>query len=247
MPALAAMLRILSILGPGTVWSTRSLPRATTAAALHLLAAAPAAPPAAPAVRPVARIIILFPATAPGRAAAQRGKDEGYLRVVRTDSRGKAPLDVCAVTDKGLAYLLSQASPRLVLEDFIRALDARHEQAGELLAVARQMQAGLDALRISAGQVLAQLRQALVVGHLARCAIAGGEGEALQVGRRRPVRAVRLDEMDEEEGVRSVGAQPGNRTRHRRHPVAFVVLVELRSADVVVVDVESLRASASPR
>jgi hypothetical protein len=102
----------------------------------------------------------LFPATAPGRAAAQRCKDEGFLRVVRTDGRGKAPLDVCAVTDKGLAYLLSQASPRQVLEDFIRALDARHAQAGELLAAVRQMQAGLDALKLSAENVLSQLRQA---------------------------------------------------------------------------------------
>ncbi len=102
----------------------------------------------------------LFAATAAGRAVAQRCKDEGLLRVVRTDSRGKTPLEVCALTDKGLAYLLSQASPRQVLEDFIRALDARRAQAEELLSLARQTQAGIDALKTSAEKVLGQMQPA---------------------------------------------------------------------------------------
>jgi hypothetical protein len=100
----------------------------------------------------------LFAATAAGRAVAQRCKDEGLLRVVRTDTRGKAPLDVCAITDKGLAYLLSQANPRQVLEDFIRTLDAKQSQAGELLMVARQMQAGIDALKLTAEKVLEHMK-----------------------------------------------------------------------------------------
>ncbi len=99
----------------------------------------------------------LFAAGAAGRAAAQRCLDEGLLRVVRSEARGKAPLDVCAVTDKGLAYLLSQVSPKQVLEDFIRTLDARQAQAGELLRTARQMQAELDALKRTAEKVLEQL------------------------------------------------------------------------------------------
>ena len=101
----------------------------------------------------------LFAATAAGRTVAQRCKDEGLLRVVRTEGRGKAPLDVCTITDKGLAYLLGQASPRQVLEDFIRTLDARQSQAGELLMLARQMQAGLDALKLTAERVLEQLHK----------------------------------------------------------------------------------------
>jgi hypothetical protein len=96
----------------------------------------------------------LFAATASGRAVAQRSKDEGLLRVVRTETRGKVPLDVCTITDKGLAYLLGQVSPKQVLEDFIRTLDARQSQAGELLLIARQMQAGLDALKLTAEKVL---------------------------------------------------------------------------------------------
>ena len=101
----------------------------------------------------------LFAATAAGRAVAQRCKDEGLLRVVRTEMRGKAPLDVCTITDKGLAYLLSQVSPRQVLEDFIRTLDARQSQAGELLMIARQMQAGIDALKQTAEKVLEGLHR----------------------------------------------------------------------------------------
>jgi hypothetical protein len=99
----------------------------------------------------------LFAATASGRQAAQRGKDEGYLRVVRTEAQGKAPVEVCSITEKGLAYLLGQVSPRPVLEDFVRALEARQAQAAELLAVARQMQEGLGALASAAARVLEQL------------------------------------------------------------------------------------------
>jgi hypothetical protein len=101
----------------------------------------------------------LFAATASGRAVAQRCKEEGLLRVVHTETKGKTALDVYTITDKGLAYLLTQVSPKQVLEDFIRTLDARQSQAGELLMIARQMQAGIDALKVSAEKVLEQLQQ----------------------------------------------------------------------------------------
>lgn len=101
----------------------------------------------------------LFAANASGKALARRCQDEGLLRVVRTEAKGKAALDVCAITEKGLAYLLGQVSPRQVLEDFIRALEAKQSQAGELLLIARRMQAGIDALKLSAEKVLQQLQQ----------------------------------------------------------------------------------------
>jgi len=101
----------------------------------------------------------LFAAGASGRAVAQRCKDEGLLRVVRTETKGKASLDVCTITEKGLAYLLSQVSPKQVLEDFIRTLDAKQSQAGELLMIARHMQAAIDALKLTAERVLEQLHQ----------------------------------------------------------------------------------------
>jgi hypothetical protein len=116
----------------------------------------------------------LFPTTAAGRLAAQRCKDEGYLHVLAPDpsavdgpgataataTRRKQAAEVCTLTDKGRAYLLGQVSPRQVLEDFVRVLEARQTQAAELLAAARQMQAGFEALRASAEKVLGQLSDA---------------------------------------------------------------------------------------
>ncbi|HXG09042.1 MAG TPA: hypothetical protein VNK04_04570 [Gemmataceae bacterium] len=106
----------------------------------------------------------LFAATAAGKLAAQRCKEEGYLRVLRTETRGKAALEVCTITEKGLAYLLAQTSPRQVLEDLVRALQSRQAQADELLAVARQMQEGLEALRATAEKVLEQVSRPASVG-----------------------------------------------------------------------------------
>jgi hypothetical protein len=100
----------------------------------------------------------LFAATTLARQAAQRCLDEGYLRVVGTETKGKATRQRCAVTDKGLAYLLSQVHPRQVLEDFIRTLDARQGQVKQLVDAARQMQAGLEALKASAETVLQHLQ-----------------------------------------------------------------------------------------
>jgi len=102
----------------------------------------------------------LFAATAAGKQAARHCLDEGYLRVLRTETRGKTTHDVCTVSDKGLAYLLGQVSPRQVLEDFLRVLEARQNQVADLVAAARQMHASLDALKASAEHVLRQVRAA---------------------------------------------------------------------------------------
>lgn len=99
----------------------------------------------------------LFAANTAGKQLARRCKEEGFLRVIRTDTRGKTPVEICAVTEKGLAYLLGQVNPRQVLEDFIRALDAKQSQAADLVSIARQMQTSLEALRSTAEKVLQQL------------------------------------------------------------------------------------------
>jgi hypothetical protein len=99
----------------------------------------------------------LFARTAAARQAAQRCKDEGYLRIVRTEARGKAVQEICAITEKGVAHLLSQVSPRQVLEDFIRALESRRAQVAELHEAVRRWQAGFDGLRASAEKVLQQI------------------------------------------------------------------------------------------
>jgi hypothetical protein len=101
----------------------------------------------------------LFPATAAARHAARRCKDEDLVKVVRTEARGKAVQEVCALTDKGLAYLLSQVSPRQLLEDLVRAIEARQAQLADLVSAARATQTGLEAFRALAGKVLQQLNQ----------------------------------------------------------------------------------------
>lgn len=90
----------------------------------------------------------LFPATQAGKQAAQRCREEGYLE--------DAGASHCTLTDKGRAYLLDHASPRQVLEDFVRVLEAREAQAAQLVTQARQIQATLEAMRHQVAPVLAQ-------------------------------------------------------------------------------------------
>jgi hypothetical protein len=98
----------------------------------------------------------LFPSTAAGKVAAQRCSDEGLLRPVETpdpETRRSRP-DLWTITDRGLSYLLEQVSPRQVLEDFVRVLEARQAQAAELLDTAQRMHHTLDALKAKVEQVL---------------------------------------------------------------------------------------------
>lgn len=96
----------------------------------------------------------LFAGTAPAKQAARRCKDDDFLRVLRVEKRGKATQEICALTDKGLEYLLRQVNPRQVLEDLVRAVESRREQLDALLASARETQNGLDAFRAMAEKVL---------------------------------------------------------------------------------------------
>jgi hypothetical protein len=114
-------------------------------------------------------VVGLFPTNAAGKQAAQRCQEDGYLSLVSdaaAPSNGEegstitlvkkkstaAPL--CTITEKGLAYLLSQVSPRQVLEDFVRALEARHDRTGDLLNVARRMQQSIEAMKANVEKVL---------------------------------------------------------------------------------------------
>jgi hypothetical protein len=101
----------------------------------------------------------LFSATTLARQAAQRCKEQDLLRVVRTEARGKNVQEVCAITPKGLDHLLTQSNPRHVLEDLVRAVEARERQLGELLAAVRQTQAHLEGMRSLTTAVLQHLAQ----------------------------------------------------------------------------------------
>jgi hypothetical protein len=98
----------------------------------------------------------LFPRTASARLAARRCQDEGLIRTVATDP-GKPPREVCAITDKGVAFLLDQVNPRQVLEDCVRALEAREAQLADLVRAARHLHETLDGLKGVVRQVLPHL------------------------------------------------------------------------------------------
>ena len=113
----------------------------------------------------------LFPANAAGKQASQRCREDGYLcsihdeepAALSDDSTGGTAVmvkkkasaaPICTITEKGLTFLLNQVSPRQVLEDFVRALEARQKQADELLSVAREMRQSMETLKASADKVL---------------------------------------------------------------------------------------------
>jgi len=114
----------------------------------------------------------LFPTNAAGKQAAQRCQEDGYLCLVSSSEptslngetggtitvvkKKTAGVPLCTITDKGLTYLLSQVSPRQVLEDFVRALEERGNQADDLLKYARQMQFAIEAMKTNVEKVLQQ-------------------------------------------------------------------------------------------
>jgi hypothetical protein len=94
----------------------------------------------------------LFPATA--KAAAQRCLADGLVRVTRTETKGKSPREFYALTEKGWEYLLEAVNPKQVLEDFVRVLEARQGEVGELLDTARHMADNLQGLKDAVSRVL---------------------------------------------------------------------------------------------
>ncbi len=101
----------------------------------------------------------LFAASAAGKRAAQHCKEVGLLHVIGTQTRGKAVQEICAITEKGVAHLLEQVSPKQVLEEFVRAVEARARQVEDLVTSARTCQATFDALKAQVEKVLTQVGQ----------------------------------------------------------------------------------------
>jgi len=147
------------------------VPDRTSQLLLNALSRA-AAEPAGMPLHPARGVAGLFPASAAGRQAAIRATTEGYLRCsvptpVSAPSAGelsssrstKTNAETFVITDKGLSYLVSQTSPRPILEDFVRVLEARHSQASGLVATARQMLAELATFRSIAERVLERVRE----------------------------------------------------------------------------------------
>jgi hypothetical protein len=106
----------------------------------------------------------LFSTTPAGKQAAQRSKEEGLLRVVRTETKARTLIEFCAITEKGLAYLLDQVNPKRVVEEFVRALENRQAQISDLLDATRRMENGLASLKSVAERVLQRVEKPTAVG-----------------------------------------------------------------------------------
>ena len=104
----------------------------------------------------------LFPPTAAAKPAAQKCLDDGLIRVVRTEAKGKQARELCAATEKGLKFLLEQVSPKQVLEDFVRVLETREAQVAELVATATGMAESLAGMKTALAAVLPQVQAARV-------------------------------------------------------------------------------------
>jgi hypothetical protein len=100
----------------------------------------------------------LFPNTAAAKLTARKALDDGLLHMIRTETKGKQTRELCAITEKGLRFLLEQVSPKQVLEDFVRVLEQREGQVSDLLAAAMRMAESLDGLKTAVALVLPQVR-----------------------------------------------------------------------------------------
>jgi hypothetical protein len=99
----------------------------------------------------------LFNASAAGQQAAQRCKDDGLLRVIRTEAKGKSPREICALTEQGLQHLLRETSPRPVIDALLQAVERCQAKLDEFVVSADAQRVHLAALRDIAAKILAQL------------------------------------------------------------------------------------------
>lgn len=101
---------------------------------LEALARLAAAPDGLPLVSGKGSVGICA-ATAAGKQAAELIKSEAYAHVIRQESKQKSVHDIYALSEKGVAFLLEQTSPRLVLEALVRPILTylkRRQDAGAL-------------------------------------------------------------------------------------------------------------------
>jgi len=77
----------------------------------------------------------LFAGSAAGKKAAQHCKDHGLVQTLRTETKRRHQREICAITDKGLAFLLEHVRPQDIFESLMRALVKHLEswQAADIL------------------------------------------------------------------------------------------------------------------
>jgi hypothetical protein len=91
----------------------------------------------------------LFPNTAAAKPAAHKCLADELLRAVGTEPKVRY-----ALSEKGWNFLLASVNPKQVLEDFVRVLEAREGEVGELLNTARRMADSLHGLKAAVSRVL---------------------------------------------------------------------------------------------
>ena len=96
----------------------------------------------------------LFPNASSAKPVAQKCLADELVRVVGTDAKSKTPRDLYGLTEKGWEFLLAAVNPKQVLEDFVRVLEARQGEIGELLSTARRMADNLQGLKDAVARVL---------------------------------------------------------------------------------------------
>ena len=127
----------------------------------------------------------LFPSTGAAKPAAQKCLTDGFVRVIGTEqAKGKAPRELYGLTDAGWEYLLAQVNPKQVLEDFVRVLEDRSGEVGELLATARQMADSLQGLKDAVSRVLPVVSATRIPEPRSRESQASAAGVALPFGSR---------------------------------------------------------------
>ena len=104
----------------------------------------------------------LFPNAASARPAAQKCLADDLVRVVSTDATGKAARDLYVLSEKGWEFLLAAVNPKQVLEDFVRVLESRRGEVGELLSTASRMADSLQGLKDAVSRVLPGVSSAKV-------------------------------------------------------------------------------------
>jgi hypothetical protein len=122
----------------------------------------------------------LFPSSA--KPAAQKCLADGLVHAIGIDTRSKAPRDLFALTDAGWEFLLAQVNPKQVLEDFVRVLEERQGEVGELLDTARRMADSLQGLKEAVARVLPTVSISRVV-HQRNPLPAPSRGEGLSCSR----------------------------------------------------------------
>ncbi len=104
----------------------------------------------------------LFPNASSAKPAAQKCLADDLVRVVGTDSKTKTSRDLYGLTEKGWEFLLAAVNPKQVLEDFVRVLEARQGEIGELLSTARRMADSLQGLKDAVARVLPSVTAAKI-------------------------------------------------------------------------------------